>query len=80
MDKKVDCQHLDLRGTPCPLNFVRCSLAIEDLSYNQSLEIYLDKGEPEDLVIPGLKEAGHVVEIIQKHSDWVKLMVFSGER
>ena len=71
-------QLIDLRGTPCPINFIRCSLAIEDLSTDEYLEVYLDKGEPQEMVTNGLQNAGHHVQIVQNNSTWVKLMVFCG--
>ena len=69
---------LDLRGTPCPINFVKCKLAIEELSLKECLEIYLDKGEPEEMVISGLKNEGHDVQIVQHNSSWIKLIVVCG--
>ncbi len=71
--------YLDLRGTPCPLNFIRSSLAIEELEQNQSLHIDLDKGEPEMMVIPGLKNAGHHVEIICEDLSWLRVKVTCGD-
>ncbi len=68
-------KQLDLRGTPCPLNFVRCCLAVEELEPNESLQVFLDRGEPESMVIPGLEDAGHLVEIIQEESSSISLLV-----
>ncbi len=73
-------QHIDLRGTPCPLNFIRCKLALEHLQPNEYLEIEIDKGEPENMVLPGLKEAGHHVQIIHEDSTWIKFLVVCGAR
>ena len=56
-------QCLDLRGTPCPLNFIRSKLALEKLDPGQWLQVDLDAGEPERLVAAGLREAGHRVEL-----------------
>ena len=56
-------QCLDLRGTPCPLNFIRSKLALEKLDPGQWLQVDLDAGEPERLVAAGLREAGHQVEL-----------------
>ena len=47
-------EFLDLRGTPCPVNLVRCCLAIENLSFQDCLEVIIDRGEPEEMVISGL--------------------------
>ena len=73
-------QYLDLRGTPCHLNFVRCRLALEKLSLNDRLKVDLDPGEPESMVIPGLRQEGFSVEIVNQHSRWVRLLVTFGVR
>lgn len=52
---------LDLRGTPCPLNYVRTRLALEGLPPDAVLEVWLDRGEPELLVSQGLRGEGHAV-------------------
>ena len=50
---------LDLRGTPCPLNFIRARLALEGLAPGAWLQLDLDPGEPEHSVREGLAQAGH---------------------
>jgi TusA-related sulfurtransferase len=55
---------LDLRGTPCPLNFIRARLALEKLPAGACLQIDLDQGEPEQMVAEGLRGEGHAVEPI----------------
>ncbi|TVS05737.1 MAG: sulfurtransferase TusA family protein [Cyanobium sp. PLM2.Bin73] len=52
---------LDLRGTPCPLNFIRSRLALEALEPGAWLQVDLDAGEPERMVAEGLRQAGHDV-------------------
>ena len=69
---------LDLRGTPCPVNFIRCRLALEALQPGELLNVQLDRGEPEEMVIPGLREAGHRVEITDDSSSWIVLRVVCG--
>jgi TusA-related sulfurtransferase len=54
---------LDLRGTPCPLNFIRSKLALEKIDPGAWLQVDLDAGEPEQLVSSGLSSSGHGVEI-----------------
>ena len=66
---------LDLRGTPCPVNFIRCRLAIEKLNYNQTLEVDIDKGEPEEMVSLGLRKEGHKIKILFEQKDWVRLLI-----
>ena len=70
--------YLDLRGTPCPKNFICCKLAMEDLKKNQFIHVDLDKGEPELMVISGLKNAGHQVEIIDEDLSCLRLKVICG--
>ncbi len=67
--------YINLRGTPCPINFVRCSLEIEKLNFDQILQVDLDKGEPEEMVIPSLREAGYQVKVIRIESDWIRFTV-----
>ena len=71
---------LDLCGTPCPLNFIRCRLALESLGSGQCLQVDLDPGEPEEMVVPGLRRDGHGVTVERLGPDRVRLMVIcSGE-
>ncbi|MBW3042580.1 sulfurtransferase TusA family protein [Prochlorococcus marinus] len=78
MKKKIIIDHyLDLRGLVCPINFVKCCLALETLSLNQVLKVDLDLGEAEISVIEGLKEKGYKVDILKKDSQMVSLMITS---
>ena len=52
---------LDLRGTPCPLNFIRTKLALEQVAPGETLQVDLDRGEPQQLVTQGLESAGHAI-------------------
>ena len=52
---------MDLRGVPCPLNFVRTKLKLEQLATGDRLEVWLDAGEPIQQVPTSLKVAGHLV-------------------
>ena len=69
---------LDLRGTPCPVNFIRCKLALERMQCGDQLQVQLDRGEPEAMVVPGLREAGHSVTISEADASWVSLTVICG--
>ena len=69
---------LDLRGTPCPVNFIRCKLALEALQCGEQLNVQLDRGEPEEMVVPGLRDAGHEVEVATIESAWVALSITCG--
>ena len=66
---------LDLRGTPCPVNFIRCKLALESLQAGDQLQVQLDRGEQEAMVIPGLQDAGHRVKVTDEQATWVALEI-----
>ncbi len=69
--------YLDLRGVVCPINFVKCCLALENLSLNQVLKVDLDLGEAETSVIEGLTEKGYKVNILNKDSQMISLVISS---
>ena len=63
MTERLPDRQLDLCGTPCPLNFIRCRLTLETMTAGQILQVDLDPGEPEEMVVPGLRRDGHQVEV-----------------
>tara|TARA_Y100001968_G_scaffold304691_1_gene319917 strand:- start:1567 stop:1800 length:234 start_codon:yes stop_codon:yes gene_type:complete len=71
----IEQNYMNLRSIPCPLNFVRCSLAVEDLKPSQSLKVDLDRGEPEHNVIKGLVEAGYKVNIIHEEKNYLTINI-----
>ena len=78
MEKNIFIDHyLDLSGLDCPVNFVKCCLALENLSSNQVLKVDLDIGEAETSVIDGLQEKGYKVKILNKDSKTVTLIISS---
>ncbi len=78
MEKKtLTDYYLDLRGFVCPVNFVKCCLALEKLSLNEVLKVDLDIGEAETTVIEGVKEKGYKVNILNKDSKMISLMISS---
>jgi tRNA 2-thiouridine synthesizing protein A len=54
---------LDLRGVPCPMNWVRTKLALEELAPGDSLLVELDPGEPLESVPRSAREDGHEVNV-----------------
>ena len=77
-DNELIDQYLDLCGFLCPANFVKCCLALENLSLNEKLKVDLDTGESETSVIDGLEEKGYQVKILNKDTKKVTLII-SGE-
>ena len=81
MENNILIDHyLDLSGLVCPVNFVKCCLALENLSLNQVLKVDLDVGEAEISVIEGLQEKGYKVKILKKDSKKVTLIISSVQK
>lgn len=68
-------QNLDLRGTPCPINFVRTKLKLEQMNAGEVLEVWLDAGEPIEQVPDSLKMAGYEIASIVDRQDYFILSV-----
>ncbi len=66
---------LDLKTIPCPLNVVKCKLALEKLSFRDILVIDIDKGEPEVMVIKAIEQIGYNIQIIDQYETWLKLKI-----
>jgi TusA-related sulfurtransferase len=66
---------LDLRGTPCPINFVRTKLRLEQMQPGQLLEVWLDAGEPIEQVPDSLIMAGYAIEQIDDRAEFFALQV-----
>ena len=73
-----DIRTLDLKNIPCPLNVVKCKLALEKLSIEDTLIIELDKGEPEEMVFKTLDQLGYSVDILNDETSWIRISVIHG--
>jgi TusA-related sulfurtransferase len=62
-------ERLDLRGTPCPLNFVKTKLRLDQLPAGTPLEIWLDPGEPMEQVPDSLLSGGYGIDQTEAHLD-----------
>lgn len=60
---------LNLRGTPCPINFVRTKLKLETMAPGEILEVWLDAGEPIEQVPDSLRMEGYLIESIDESKD-----------
>ena len=67
---------LHLESIPCPLNVVKCKLALEKLSKYETLIVYLDKGEPEEMVKKALKEMKYFFKTLEEDQKTIKLKIF----
>ena len=72
--------YLDLRGYACPVNFVKCCLALENLSVNDILKVDIDLGESETSVKDGLKDKGYIVNLVYKDSEKVTFIISSEQK
>jgi TusA-related sulfurtransferase len=66
---------MDLRGTPCPLNFVRAKLRLQQMSPGELLEVWIDGGEPVEQVPDSLTMAGYTIETLSAQADYFVLRV-----
>jgi len=65
----------DLRGTPCPINYVKIKLKLEELKIGDILEVYLDDGEPIQNVPKSLKNDGQEILKIEQVENYFKVFV-----
>lgn len=66
---------LDLRGTPCPINFVRTKLRLEQMNPGSLLEVWLDPGEPIEQVPDSLAIEGYQIELVEDRTNYFALLV-----
>ncbi|MGF1566931.1 MAG: sulfurtransferase TusA family protein [Nodosilinea sp.] len=66
---------LDLRGTPCPINFVRTKLQLDKMPAGALLEVWLDAGEPVEQVPDSLRMEGYLIESLEDCADHFVLHV-----
>jgi TusA-related sulfurtransferase len=66
---------LDLRGTPCPINFVRTKLRLQQMQAGATLEVWLDAGEPIEQVPDSLTMAGYQIEQVTDCSGYFSVFV-----
>ena len=73
--QSVPDAQLDLRGTPCPINFVRTKLRLEQMETGALLEVWLDPGEPIEQVPDSLKMEGYPIETLEDRGEFFALQV-----
>ena len=66
---------LDLRGTPCPINFVRTKLKLAQMSTGEILEVWLDTGEPIEQVPHSLAMEGYTEQEIVEEGSFFKMVI-----
>ena len=71
----LDSNFIDLKSVPCPLNVVKCKLALEKLSKEDNLFVELDKGEPEIMVKKTLESMGYKLCIVKSEQHWIRFKI-----
>ena len=64
-----------MRAVPCPLNVVKCKLALEKLTKKDNLLVDIDKGEPEFMVKKTLESMGYKLNIVKSKKDWIRFKI-----
>ncbi len=67
--------YLNLKTIPCPLNVVKCKLALEKMSKQDTLLVELDKGEPVEMVKESLERMGYKFNQVQEGKEWIKFEI-----
>lgn len=68
-------ERLDLRGTPCPINFVKTKLRLQQMRPSTLLEVWLDAGEPIEQVPDSLVMDGYQIETMTEMEGFFILQV-----
>ena len=71
----LDSNFIDLKSVPCPLNVVKCKLALEKISKKDILFVDLDKGEPETMVKKTLENMGYKLELVMSEKNWIRFKI-----
>ena len=71
----LDFNFINLKSVPCPLNVVKCKLALEKIRKEDNLFIDLDKGEPEIMVKKTLEAMGYKLDVVKSEKDWIRFRV-----
>ncbi len=66
---------LDLRGVACPLNYVKAKLCLQQLAAGDTVDIWLDAGDPIKNVPVSLANDGHKILDVQETGDPCRVRV-----
>ena len=71
----LDFNFIDLKSVPCPLNVVKCKLALEKIPPKDNLVVDLDKGQPEIMVKTTLENMGYKLELVKSGKNWIRFKI-----
>ena len=67
---------LNCRGVPCPTNYVKTKLALEEMAVGEILEVIVDEGEPSRHVPESVLEDGqNVLDTFKDESGFVHVLI-----
>jgi sulfite reductase (ferredoxin) len=66
---------VDLRGTKCPINFVKTKIAMAAMNSGETLEVWLDDGEPSQNVPRSTKLEGNKVLKQEKVGEYWAVLI-----
>lgn len=66
---------MDLRGTPCPLNWVKTKLRLEEMDPGGLLEVVVDAGNPARNVPRSAEGEGHRIVEIRATAKGVSVLI-----
>ncbi len=66
---------MDLRGTPCPYNWVKVKLELEEIDKGDRLEVLLDDGEPIRNVPRSVTQEGHTLLKVTPEGEYFRLLI-----
>ncbi len=78
--EKTKMHLLDLKGTPCPINYVKAKLFLENLEPQEPVEILLDEGEPIMNVPKSLEADGHIIIKIEREDGFYRVIVKKADK
>ena len=76
-EKRPDCC-LDLRGTPCPLNWVKTKLRLEEVDPGCTVEVIVDQGNPARNVPRSAEMDGHKIVHMIAENGGVRICIERG--
>ena len=69
---------LDLRGSICPMNWVKTKLALEEMEPGEMIEVWLDDGEPIRNVPRSAAGEGHRVIRVAPQDSFFRVLIKRG--
>lgn len=66
---------MDLKGVKCPFNYVKAKIKLSEMNIGETLELFLDDGEPIRNVPKSLEQDGHEILTIENIGSSFRVVV-----